>query len=127
MEFSRLSNIPVKVIDENREEKARAFLEEYNINLLLKGHETLVINKNNKYINPTGNSGMATAGSGDILTGMLAALLARVDNFDMLRLAAYIHGLCGDLAKIKYGEDSMVASDLIGQIPTIMKEMRDNE
>lgn len=127
MEFSRVSGKSLDEINSDREMVVTEFLKKYDINVLLKGNNSLVINRRRKYINQTGNSGMAKAGSGDSLTGILVALLARKDNFDMLKLATYIHGLCGDLAKIKLGEDSMTASDLVEQIPAVMKEMRNNE
>ena len=86
---------------------------------LLKGKYTLVTNGTNHHFNPTGNSGMATAGSGDVLSGILAALIGQ-GLHDLQKagtIAAYIHGLAGDLAKKKLSSYSMIASDIISHLP----------
>lgn len=124
MEFSRISGINIDDIKANRISSAKLFSEKNDVNLLLKGKNSIIINKDKEYINFTGNSGMATAGSGDVLTGITTALLAREDSIDMLYLAAYIHGLAGDLAKKYVGEDAMIASDIIKNLPFALKEMR---
>lgn len=124
MEFSRLSGIDIGEIKDNRISSAKSFVEEHDVNLLLKGRNSIVINKDREYINVTGNSGMATAGSGDVLTGIATALLARKDSLEMLYLAAYIHGIAGDISKKYLGEDSIIASDIVTNLPYALKEMR---
>ncbi|MDR0886352.1 MAG: NAD(P)H-hydrate dehydratase [Clostridiales Family XIII bacterium] len=91
----------------------------YGVDVILKGHETLVYLRNgDRYINPTGNPGMATAGAGDVLSGMLAALLGQgLSNEDAVIAAVYLHGLAGDIAATKFGEFSLIASDIIDAIP----------
>ena len=91
---------------------------EYNINVLVKGHETCMTNSNGDiFINTTGNPGMATGGSGDVLTGIITGLIARgLKPFDAMISGAYLHGLSGDLAKKSLGEESMTAQDLIDNL-----------
>ncbi len=86
--------------------------------LVLKGHKTIVINKNNLYINNTGNPGMASGGSGDVLSGIIGALIAQgYAAFEAAQLGVYIHGLAGDIAAKKRGEISMIATDIIECLP----------
>ncbi len=124
MEFARISGYSVEEIRADRLKKAQEFVNVHDVNLLIKGPNSLIINRRGHYINKTGNSGMATAGSGDSLTGILVGLLARKDSIDMLRLAAYIHGLAGDYCSQEMGEDSMLASDIINYLPRAFKDMR---
>ena len=82
--------------------------------VVLKGASTVVSNGEKLYVNQTGNPGMATAGSGDVLTGIIAALCGQgLDNFDASILGAYIHGAAGDIAAEKIGQVSMIATDII--------------
>lgn len=87
--------------------------------VLLKGHQTLVAEPGGRVaVNSTGNPGMATAGSGDVLTGALGAFLARgLTGWDAACLAVFIHGDAGDRAARDLGQDSMIASDLIDRLP----------
>lgn len=85
--------------------------------LILKGNGTIISEGKNIYINPTGNPGMATAGSGDVLSGIVSALLFRFEPFFAAKLGVYIHGLAGDFAKDKLGQESMTASDIVEYIP----------
>jgi len=91
----------------------------YGVYIILKGHQTSVNTPEGRmYINQSGNPRMATAGSGDVLTGILTGLLARgypVD--DAARLGVFLHGLAGELAAQKYGQESLIASDIIDQLP----------
>jgi NAD(P)H-hydrate epimerase len=85
---------------------------------VLKGHRTLVTDGARRAINATGNPGMATGGTGDVLTGLIAALACQhLEAFDAARLAVHLHGLAGDLAAEELGEVSLVASDLILFLP----------
>jgi hydroxyethylthiazole kinase-like uncharacterized protein yjeF len=85
--------------------------------VLCKGPNTIVCDPQNKYINKTGNEGMATAGAGDVLTGMIAALVGQGSSvYDAAVLGAYLHGLAGDFAKQEKGIYSLIASDIIENI-----------
>ena len=82
------------------------------------------MDKDIEYINNTGNPGMATAGSGDVLSGIIASLIAQgFKVFDAAKFGVYLHGLAGDLAKEKYTEYSLIASDIIEFIPKAIKLM----
>ena len=95
------------------------FAQRYHFYMILKGHYTAICTPTGKvYFNPTGNSGMATAGSGDVLTGIILSLTAQKYSIEKAcRLGVYLHGLAGDLAAKDLGEHSVVASDLINYIP----------
>ena len=85
---------------------------------MLKGHRTLVTDGQRQWFNQTGNPGMATGGSGDVLTGLICALLCqKLEAFDAARLGVHLHGLAGDLAAAELGEVSMIASDLLRYLP----------
>jgi len=90
---------------------------------VLKGHRTVVSEPDgNYYVNRTGNPGMATAGVGDILTGMIASFLGQsISPFDACKLAVYIHGLAGDLAAREKGKICLIASDLLNKLPEAFK------
>jgi len=91
---------------------------EGKLTLVLKGDKTIVANSRKVYVNRTGNPGMATAGTGDVLTGIIASLIGQgYDVFDSSQLGVYIHGLAGDIAAKKKGEHSMIASDIIECLP----------
>jgi ADP-dependent NAD(P)H-hydrate dehydratase len=112
-EFSRLSGLSVSEIEHDRSGTASVFAKRNNVILVLKGSGTVVTDGKRISINPTGNSGMATGGSGDVLTGLTSALLASGgDPFEMTRLAVYLHGLAGDLAAEAMSPPGMIASDL---------------
>jgi NAD(P)H-hydrate epimerase len=89
----------------------------------LKGHRTCISDAARRAINTTGNPGMATGGSGDVLTGLIAALLCQdLDPFDATRLAVHLHGLAGDLAAAELGQVSLIASDLVRFLPKAFAE-----
>jgi NAD(P)H-hydrate epimerase len=122
-EMSMIAKISKIEIQDDRRKAARDFANLYDCTVLLKGHHTVVASKGKKlYINKTGNPGMATAGSGDVLTGMIAAFLAQnLSAHDAARLGAYLHGRAGDLAVTRISKASLIASDLIDFIPEAMK------
>ncbi len=124
-EFSRLTGLSVEEINRNRIETAVAFAKKWGVHLILKGARTVVAYPNGEvFINNTGNPGMATAGSGDVLTGMLAGLLAQGIAPERAALAAvYLHGKAGDFAAADKGEYSVVAGDIVEAISTVMKEL----
>ena len=122
-EMSKLLGASVKKVQDNREEMAKKFARDYKVTLVLKGHHTVVAdNKGKFYINKTGNPGMATAGSGDILTGIISAFLGQgLNSFDAAKFAVYLHGLSGDLAAKEKTQVGMIASDIIDKIPEAIK------
>jgi NAD(P)H-hydrate epimerase len=101
---------------------------EQQLFIIIKGHYTNICTPaGHTYINPTGNAGMATAGSGDVLTGVLLALLSGgYSAEDTCRLGVYLHGLAGDIAARRLGEDGLIASDIIEALPQAFRELRDN-
>jgi|AntRauTorcE11897_2_1112592.scaffolds.fasta_scaffold06790_3 NAD(P)H-hydrate epimerase len=125
-EFARLIDQPINEVQDNRIKSSREFARRYNVNLLLKGASTLVVDANGKVtINTTGNSGMATAGSGDVLTGIIASLSGQgVDIYQSGVLGAYLHGLAGDTAKINLGEYSLLAGDIIDSLPPAISKIQ---
>lgn len=112
-ELSRLCGLPIGEIQKQREDVARDFAARHGVVLVLKGPGTVVTDGKRVAINPTGNSGMATGGSGDVLTGLIGALLAsEMEPFEAARLAVYLHGLAGDLAAEELSEPGLIATDL---------------
>jgi NAD(P)H-hydrate epimerase len=121
-EFARLVGLDSPTVQAQRQELAVRFALEHGVVLLLKGHNTVVTDGRRVYINTTGNPGMATGGSGDVLTGLIAALLGqKLDAFAAAVLGAYVHGLAGDLARDEYGEVSLIASDLLVYLPRALR------
>jgi NAD(P)H-hydrate epimerase len=124
-EMARLVGMSTDEVQASRLEIARNFAVAHQIYVVLKGHRTLIATPDGKvYINPTGNAGMATGGTGDVLTGMLAAWLAQLlDPEAACRVAVYLHGLAGDLAEADKGEVSMTAGDLAAHIGAAILEL----
>ena len=103
--------------DEEKIQKAIDFSGQYNLIIVLKGAPTLIIDHLNIYENSTGNAALATAGSGDVLTGMITSLLAQsYEPHDASIIGVYIHGLTADIALPKTGIQSFIASDIIANI-----------
>ena len=130
-EMARLMKCSTGEVQENREEIAREFAVKHNTILILKGYRSILADPGGQiWINPTGNPGMATAGSGDTLAGILGAFCARINhqNNDAWLLAClsalYIHGLAGDLAAEALTEEAMVARDIINFIPKSIQKIR---
>jgi ADP-dependent NAD(P)H-hydrate dehydratase / NAD(P)H-hydrate epimerase len=125
-ELSRLINMPVEQIKQNREKAAQDAARENAINIVLKGHETVVTDGQKTFLNPTGNPGMATGGSGDVLSGMIAAFIGQMALprlFNAAICGVYIHGLAGDMAADSKTQISMVAGDIAQYIPEALKEV----
>jgi NAD(P)H-hydrate epimerase len=124
-EFKRLlqntndETVPDENDQINRINVTKMFAKNYNVITVLKGHETIVTNGDEVFINnKSGNAGMATGGCGDILTGMIAGLIARgFSVFDAAKLGVYLHGVAGDIAKEKYGIESIIATHILESIP----------
>jgi len=123
-EMARLLGITVKEVERDRKNIAKKFAIDYNVTLVLKGHNTIVADQQgNFYINKTGNPGMSTAGSGDVLAGIIAAFLGQgLDSFSASKYAVYLHGLAGDLAAKDKTQAGMIASDIIDNIPEAIKK-----
>jgi NAD(P)H-hydrate epimerase len=91
--------------------------------VLLKGHRTVITDGQQYALNSTGNPGMATAGAGDVLTGLITALVCQgLKPFAAARLGAYLHGLAGDLAAERVGQVALVATDLIESLPAAFRQ-----
>lgn len=123
-EMIRLMGRDNKLAEQERLAVARNFAHQYGCTLVLKGERTVVAAPEiPAYVNASGNPGMATAGSGDVLTGMISAFIAQgLPSFEAAKWGVYIHGLCGDLAAERLGQASLMASDLIAQIPHILSQ-----
>lgn len=111
---------------DNREEAAAALADKYNAVAVLKGHHTLIAAPDGRIaVNPTGNPSMAKGGSGDVLTGMTGALLAKgIPAFEAACAACYLHGAAGDICRDQFGDESVIARDLIEAIPQAFKCIR---
>lgn len=121
-EMSRLTRKTIDELQRNREEIALDFARKHRVVLLLKGRASVVTDGTRLAVNETGNPGMATAGSGDVLTGVVAALLAQgLTPFDAARLGAHLHGLAGDLAAREIGPVGMMASDILDRLPRAIR------
>ncbi len=119
-EWRRLQPTPQQSDRKSLETAAETVARFANITVLLKGSRTLVTQGDRSWHNPTGNPGMATAGSGDVLSGILAALIGQgLDTFDAARLATWIHGAAGDAAARRFSQVSMTARDIIDCLPEI--------
>jgi len=124
-EMARLTGKPTAEIQAQRVAIARLFARQYELTLVLKGFRTLTAGHDGQtWVNPTGNPGMATGGTGDVLTGLIAGLLAQAPKRSVsatVAVAVYLHGLAGDLAAKDLGQPSMLAGDLLERIPQANK------
>jgi NAD(P)H-hydrate epimerase len=112
-EFARLLKTDTKTVQSDREGLASSFAREHGVIVVLKGHGTIITDGEKAAINTTGNSGMATGGTCDVLTGLTAGLLAQgMPPFDAAHLAVYLHGLAGDLAADDLSKPGLIASDV---------------
>ncbi|MGO9601115.1 MAG: NAD(P)H-hydrate dehydratase [Isosphaeraceae bacterium] len=118
-EFGRLSGMSIAQVQADRLAAAAHLAGRYeSLVVVLKGHGTVVCDGHRYYINQTGNPGMATGGSGDVLTGVIAALLGQhLPAFDAAQLGVYIHGLAGDIARDQSGVRGMIAGDIVDALP----------
>lgn len=127
-ELSRLLNVDINEILDNREKYARITSQTYDCITVLKGHNTIVTDGEKIFINQTGNSALAKAGTGDVLTGIISALLAqRVKPFEAAIAGVYIHGLAGDIASDDMTQYSVLASDIIDYIPFAISDILSEE
>ena len=127
-ELGRLLGIPTAEVQADRIAAARRAAEETEAIVVLKGSLTLVASGRAVFVNPTGNPGMATGGSGDVLTGLIAGLLAQgLDALDATLLGVYLHGLAGDIAASFQGEVALAAGDLIDALPEALSQLTGDE
>lgn len=124
-EMGRLLNLKVGQVQKNRSGIAQDFAKKYNAIVVLKGYRTVVADgKGRRYINKTGNPGMASGGCGDVLTGIIASFLGQgMDGFAAAKLAVYVHGLAADFAAKEKGEISLVATDILDKLPEAFKRL----
>lgn len=125
-EMARLLGTPVADVQRDRVGAARGVASEFGVYVALKGAATVVAAPDGRvFLNPTGNPGMASGGTGDVLTGIVGAFLARgMDAADALVAAVYLHGSAGDLAAARLGEESLIASDVIDALPDAFAALR---
>jgi NAD(P)H-hydrate epimerase len=122
-EFARLLSTDTKTVQKDREGLATSFAREHGVIVVLKGHGTIITDGEKAAINTTGNSGMATGGTGDVLTGLTTALLAQgMTPFDAAHLAVHLHGLAGDLAADDLSKPGLIASDLAKYVGKAWKQ-----
>ena len=124
-EMARLTGYEINYIQNNRINVAKEFAGKWGITVVLKGARTIIAHKDGRiYINPTGNPGMATAGSGDALTGLTASLIGQgLTAFDAAGAGAFIHGMAGDLAAGIKGQHGLTAMDIVENIPYSIKQL----
>jgi NAD(P)H-hydrate epimerase len=124
-EMARLTGLAVEEIQQNRQEIARKYAAEWGITVVLKGNKTVVASPSGEvFINMSGNPGMATAGSGDVLSGVILGLMAQGLSPQSSAMAGvYIHGRAGDRAAETSGQRGLVAGDLLTNLPYILHEL----
>jgi NAD(P)H-hydrate epimerase len=128
-EMARLAGSTIAAVQRDRINVARTFAREHELIVVLKGHRTLVAQPDRTvWVNTTGNPGMATGGTGDILTGMVAGLIAQNPEriVEAVFAAVHLHGLAGDVARESVGEHSMVATDLVKALPEAFRRTRES-
>ena len=124
-EMARLLNVSTEAVQHDRLNYARDFAASHRAHVVLKGHRTIIAGPENRaFVNLTGNAGMATGGTGDLLTGMIAAWFAQLlDAEAACKLAVYLHGTAGDLAEADEGEVSLIASDVAAHLGDAILEL----
>lgn len=122
-EFARLTGMPIPQTGTERERQAISYANKHRVLVVLKGPGTVVTDGQRLYRNSTGNSGMATGGSGDVLSGIVTSLLGQgISAFEAACIAVHVHGMAGDLAADSFTERGMIASDLIRFLPHAWRE-----
>jgi NAD(P)H-hydrate epimerase len=124
-EMARLLNTSIEAVQADRVAHARAFAAAHKVHVVLKGHRTVIASPDGRtFVNLTGNAGMATGGTGDLLTGMVAAWFAQLlDAEAACKLAVYLHGTAGDLAEADEGEVALIASDIAARLGDAVLEL----
>jgi NAD(P)H-hydrate epimerase len=128
-EMARLIGVSVDEVQSDRMRVAADFAATRRVYVVLKGHRTIIATPEGRlFINPTGNAGMATGGTGDVLTGMIAAWLAQLlDAQAACQLAVFLHGSAGDLATHRHGAAPMIATDVVMCLARALKELAGGE
>jgi len=123
-EMGRLTRLSIDEVQRDRQRIAVEFAKKYGVVMVLKGHHTIVASYDGVLsVNESGNPGMASGGTGDVLTGVIAGLLGqRLSLFDAAQLGVYLHGAAGDLAALERGEIGLIASDLVDRIPLAIRQ-----
>ncbi len=127
-EMARLAGSTVAAVRRDRLNVARTFAREHEVIVVLKGHRTLITQPDGEvWVNTTGNPGMATGGTGDILTGMISGFIAQNPDriVEAMIAAVHLHGLAGDVACESMGEHSLVATDLLKALPEAFRRVRE--
>jgi NAD(P)H-hydrate epimerase len=124
-EFSRLSKLSIEYIQSNLTDVALDYAKKFNLICVLKDFHTVIANPDGlSYLNLSGNSGMATAGSGDVLTGIIGSFLAQgMNNIDASSYGVFLHGMAGDTACENMGMRSIMASDIIDGLKEVWSKM----
>ena len=123
-EFARLTGASIDEILTNREAIAASFAVDHQLTLVLKGPATIVTDGQRVAVNKSGNSGLATGGTGDVLTGIIGSLLAQgMGAFDAARLGVHLHGTAGDCAAAVLGERALIASDLLAAVGSAWQQL----
>src|SRR5688572_2534579 len=124
-EMARLIGSTIDDVQSNRIAVASEFASTHHVYVVLKGHRTIIATpEGHIFINPTGNAGLATGGTGDVLTGMISAWLAQLlDAEAACRLAVFLHGAAGDLAEAREGQVAMTATDLVGYLGDALNQL----
>jgi NAD(P)H-hydrate epimerase len=128
-EMARLTGSTVAAVQRDRINVARTFAREHELIVVLKGHRTLIVQPDGTvWVNTTGNPGMATGGTGDILTGMVAGMIGQNPEHvvEAVIAAVHLHGLAGDVARESMGEHSLVATDLLKALPEAFRRVRES-
>jgi ADP-dependent NAD(P)H-hydrate dehydratase / NAD(P)H-hydrate epimerase len=126
-EMARLLGSTVAAVQRDRINVARKFASDHQVIVVLKGHRTLIADPSGEiWVNTTGNPGMATGGTGDILTGMVAGLVAQNPKriLEAVIAAVHLHGLAGDVAREQMGEHSLIATDLVRALPEAFRRVQ---
>jgi hydroxyethylthiazole kinase-like uncharacterized protein yjeF len=126
-EMARLTGSTVPAVQHDRLSVARTFARGHKLIVILKGHRTLIAQPEGAvWVNTSGNPGMATGGTGDILTGMVAGFIAQYPNriAEAVAAAVHLHGLAGDIARENMGEQSLVATDLLVALPEAFRRVQ---
>jgi NAD(P)H-hydrate epimerase len=124
-EMARLLGVSTTDVQRDRITVAQDFAARHGVHLVLKGATSVIARPDGRVLlNPTGNAGMASGGTGDVLTGVVGAFLARgLDPGDALAAGVYLHGRAGDLAAARHGEESLIASDVIEALPEAFADL----
>ena len=124
-EMARLLNVSIEQVQSDRLEHAREFAAAHRVHVVLKGHRTVIAGPESRaFVNLTGNPGMATGGTGDLLTGMIAAWFAQIlDAEAACKLAVYLHGTAGDLAEADEGEGALLPTDIAARLGDAVLEL----